>query len=70
MDSLEELLGRHYRPPVMIKTVLLPFKGQIIYDGLVQELLRYGLLSADSMVPASTSILDAPTLTRISSLWP
>ena len=36
MDSLEEMLGYYYRPPIMIKTVLLPFRGQIIYDGLIQ----------------------------------
>jgi hypothetical protein len=36
LDSLEEMLGDYYRPPIRIKTVLLPFKGQIIYDGLVQ----------------------------------
>jgi hypothetical protein len=35
MESLEETL-HYYNPPIMIKTVLLPFKGCIIYDGLVQ----------------------------------
>lgn len=33
-DSLEEVVyGR--RPPIMVETVLLPFKGKIIYDGLM-----------------------------------
>jgi hypothetical protein len=33
-DSLEDLFwGR--KPPVMVKTVLLPFKGKIIYDGVL-----------------------------------
>ena len=33
MDSLEDLLGP--RLPHLCKTVLLPFKGQIVYDGLL-----------------------------------
>jgi hypothetical protein len=33
-DSVEEVVyGR--RPPIMVETVLLPFKGKIIYDGLM-----------------------------------
>jgi hypothetical protein len=35
-DSLQDTLAGYYRPPIVIKTVLLPFKGQIIYDGLLQ----------------------------------
>jgi len=30
-DRLEDILGQ--RPPVLVKAVLLPFKGSIIYDG-------------------------------------
>jgi len=33
-DSLEDVFyGR--RPPILVKAVLLPFKGQIVYDGLL-----------------------------------
>lgn len=35
-DSLQDILAGYYKPPVLIKTVLLPFKGQIISDGLLQ----------------------------------
>lgn len=35
-DSLEEVFQYYQRPPILVKTVLLPFKGQIIYDGLCQ----------------------------------
>jgi hypothetical protein len=35
-DSLEEKFQYYQRPPILVKTVLLPFKGQIIYDGLFQ----------------------------------
>ena len=37
MESIEEMLGGYYPLPLMIKTVLLPFKGHIIYDGLLQS---------------------------------
>jgi hypothetical protein len=37
MEGIEEMLGKYYPLPLMIKTVLLPFKGQIIYDGLLQS---------------------------------
>lgn len=33
-NSLEEIFQHYQRPPILVKTVLLPFKGQIIYDGL------------------------------------
>jgi hypothetical protein len=33
MDSFEEILGSSL--PIMLKAVLLPFKGQIIYDGFL-----------------------------------
>jgi hypothetical protein len=36
MDSLEAMFQYYQRPPILVKTVLLPFKGQIIYDGLFQ----------------------------------
>jgi hypothetical protein len=36
MDSLEDMLQYYQRPPILVKTVLLPFKGRIIYDGLFQ----------------------------------
>ncbi len=36
MDSLKEIFGQYHRPPIRVKTVLLPFNGQIIYDGLCQ----------------------------------
>jgi hypothetical protein len=35
-NSLEDMFKYYQRPPILIKTVLLPFKGQIIYDGLFQ----------------------------------
>jgi hypothetical protein len=35
-QSIEEILAHFYRPPIMVKTVLLPFKGRIIFDGLFQ----------------------------------
>ncbi len=34
-QSLEEILAYAYRPPIMVKAVLLPFKGRIIHDGLL-----------------------------------
>jgi hypothetical protein len=33
-DSLEDMFWEH-RPPIMVKAVLLPFKGKIIYDGMM-----------------------------------
>jgi hypothetical protein len=33
-DSLEDMFWGH-KPPIMVKAVLLPFKGQIIYDGMM-----------------------------------
>ena len=33
-ESLEAMFQHYYRPPILVKTVLLPFKGRIIYDGL------------------------------------
>ena len=33
-DSLEDIVGGQ-RPPIAVKAVLLPFKGRIIYDGLL-----------------------------------
>lgn len=35
-DSLEDLFQYYHLPPILVKTVLLPFKGHIIYDGLFQ----------------------------------
>ena len=35
-DSLEDMFEYYQQPPILVKTVLLPFKGQIIYDGLFQ----------------------------------
>jgi hypothetical protein len=40
-ESLEEILEPYYRPPILVKTVLLPFKGRIIYDGLFQTYSVY-----------------------------
>ena len=37
-DSLEDMLGPYLALPIYVKTVLLPFKGQIIYDGLLEPL--------------------------------
>ena len=36
MDSLKDMFQYYHRPPILVKTVLLPFKGRIIYDGLFQ----------------------------------
>jgi hypothetical protein len=33
LDPLEDLLGPHW--PLLVRTVLLPFKGRIVYDGLM-----------------------------------
>jgi hypothetical protein len=38
-DPIEEVIAPH-KPPLYVKTVLLPFKGQIIYDGLIAS---YGI---------------------------
>jgi hypothetical protein len=35
-DSIKDALGGR-RPPVMVQGVLLPFKGQIVYDGILQS---------------------------------
>jgi hypothetical protein len=35
-DSLEDIIHKSYLP-LMVKAVLLPFKGQIVYDGLFQS---------------------------------
>jgi hypothetical protein len=40
-ESLAEMFEPYYRPPILVKTVLLPFKGQIIYDGLFQTYSVY-----------------------------
>ena len=40
-ESIEEIFEQHYRPPIMVKTVLLPFKGGIVYDGLFQTYSIY-----------------------------
>jgi len=34
-DSIQDILFR-FRPPVLVKAMLLPFKGRIIYDGVFQ----------------------------------
>jgi hypothetical protein len=39
-DSIEDTVQYYQKPPILVKTVLLPFKGQIIYDGLFQP---YGI---------------------------
>ncbi len=36
MDSLKEMFQYYQRPPILVKTILLPFKRRIIYDGLFQ----------------------------------
>lgn len=39
-DSLEEIFfGR--RPPILVKAILLPFKGRIVYDGLLSSYSVY-----------------------------
>ena len=40
-ESLEEMFEYYYRPPILVKTVLLPFKSRIIYDGLFQTYSIY-----------------------------
>ena len=35
-DSLKDFFQHYQRPPILVKTVLLPFKGRIIYDGMFQ----------------------------------
>ncbi len=35
-DSLKDFFQRFQPPPILVKTVLLPFKGRIIYDGMFQ----------------------------------
>jgi hypothetical protein len=35
-DSLKDMFQYYHRPPILVKTVLLPFKGHIVYDGLFQ----------------------------------
>jgi hypothetical protein len=35
-NSLKEIFQHYHNPPILVKTVLLPFKGRIIYDGLFQ----------------------------------
>jgi hypothetical protein len=35
-DSLKDMFEYYHRPPILVRTVLLPFKGHIIYDGLFQ----------------------------------
>jgi len=35
-EGIEEVFGPYRRPPIMVKTVLLPFMGRIVYDGLFQ----------------------------------
>ncbi len=35
-DSLKEFFQYSHRPPILVKAVLLPFKGRIIYDGMFQ----------------------------------
>ncbi len=35
-DSLKDFFQHYQRPPILTKTVLLPFKGRIIYDGIFQ----------------------------------
>jgi hypothetical protein len=35
-DSLQDFFQPYHRPPILVKTVLLPFKGRIIYDGMFQ----------------------------------
>ncbi|MFQ5614007.1 MAG: hypothetical protein ACE5H9_17940 [Anaerolineae bacterium] len=35
-DSLKDMFQYYHRPPIRVKTVLLPFQGRIIYDGLLQ----------------------------------
>jgi hypothetical protein len=40
-ESLKEMFENYYRPPILVKTVLLPFKGRIIYDGLFQTYSLY-----------------------------
>ncbi len=37
-DSIEDMLGPYLALPIYVKTVLLPFKGQIVYDGLLEPL--------------------------------
>ncbi len=39
-DSIEEMFA-YRKPPILVKTVLLPFKGRIIHDGLLQSSSMY-----------------------------
>lgn len=34
-DSVEEIFSFYQKPPILVGTVLLPFKGRIIYDGML-----------------------------------
>ena len=49
-ESVRDALPEFLRPPMMTKAVLLPFKGRIIYDGLLQTYsIHFGSGMRDAM---------------------